>query len=303
MGVIQTVTGPKPSESYSRVLAHEHLFLDLYRVYQPHRNMRLADETLAIEEVAAFATQGGQLIVELTTPDLGRRPDALKRVSEATGVDIVMGTGRYRSPFYEEGIDRNSTTDLAASFIRDIEHGVDGVRPGVVGEIGTDWDYVTALEERVHRAAATAALATGLPVVTHSLGSAVGMAQLGLFGAEGLSGERVAIGHADTHVDRAYHLDIAQSGGYLVFDTVRGTNEYETRRTLTMLEWAMESGYENRVMLGHDVCSTDHYLAYGGGGYTYVHGGFATEMQAAQFPTEAIDGFLGLNASTFLQIK
>lgn len=301
MSMIQTVTGLKPADSYSRVLAHEHVFIDLYRVYQPHRDMRLADEALAIDEVSAFADCGGQLLVELTTPDLGRRPDALVRVSQATGVDIVMGTGRYRSPFYEENLDRVPTSELANVFINDIREGVNGVRPGVVGEIGTDWDFVSSIEERVHRAAATAALETGLSLITHSLGSDVGMAQLRLFDEEGLPGHRVAIGHADTFVDRDYHRDVAQSGAYLIFDTVRGINAYDTRRTIDMLEWAIEEGYEDRVMLGHDVCSTGHCRAYGGNGYTYVHGGFEVEMRDAGFPAAAIAGFLGLNAVEFLR--
>ena len=51
----------------------------------------------------------GQLLVEVTTPDLGRDPLALRRVAEATELHMVMGTGWYRQPFYPPEIDALST--------------------------------------------------------------------------------------------------------------------------------------------------------------------------------------------------
>ena len=50
--------------------------------------------------------------------------------------------------------------DIVDEFARGV--GDTGVRPGIIGEIGTDKPWVSALEERVHRAAARAARKTGL---------------------------------------------------------------------------------------------------------------------------------------------
>ena len=302
MPTIQTVLGPRPSESFEHVLAHEHVFIDLYRVYQPHRDLRLWDEELAIEELSHFKKVGGQLLVDLTTSDLGRDAQKLRRVAERTGVNIVMGTGRYRSPFYESTLNRVRTVDLASEFIHDIEVGIGGIRAGVVGEIGTDLDYVSAVEERVHRAAAEAAMTTGLGLVTHSLGSDVGLAQLELFEGEGLSPGKIAIGHADTYGDRSYHRDITQSGAWLVFDTVRGQNPHDTRGVIRMIEWAIEDDYADRVMISHDVCSTAHYRSYGGNGYAFVHGSFRTVLDESRIPMNVIGGLLGRNAARFLEV-
>lgn len=300
---VVTVTGPVPAADLGPTLCHEHVLIDLYRLYQPHRDMQLHDETLAIAEIQAFFDAGGRTIVDLTTPDLGRDPARLRRISAQTGVHIVMGSGRYRHPFYESELDRRTTHSLADEFVNDIEHGVDGIRPGVVGEIGTDGPQITAIEERVHRAAARAANRTGLPLITHSLGSAVGAAQLDLVQEEGLPAERVAIGHADTWPYPDYHLALVQRGAYLLFDTVRGQVPYETDRTLRCYRHLVEAGFADRVLFSHDVCGTAHLRAYGGNGYTYVLTDFLHDAERNGIDPVLIQTALTSVAAQFLSGK
>lgn len=303
MTTVRTTRGRKPAEDLLKVLAYEHLFPGLFPVYQPHRDLRLADEALAFEGVGAFDQVGrGRLVVELTTPDLGRRPKALARVANKTGVDIVMGAGRYQTVFYEPDRDYALTEDLASRFITDIREGVGGVLPGIVGEIGTDSECLSTLEERAHRAAAMAAEEEGLAVITHSLGNDVRMAQLRLLDDEGLPDNSVVTGHAETFVSRAGHRDLMKSGAHLIFDTVRGLNAFCTRRTIDMLGWELEAGYEDAVMLSHDVCSTRHCSAYGGNGYIYVRDGFEAEMRKAGVPALAVAQFPCRKAADFLKI-
>src|SRR5688500_11290176 len=96
-----------------------------------------------------------------------------------------MGTGWYRDGYYpaDARIERRTVDDLAAEMVRELEDGVgeSGIRPGIIGEIGTDKPWVSALEERVHRAAARASKQTGMAISTHGVQSAVGLAQLRIF--------------------------------------------------------------------------------------------------------------------------
>ena len=71
----------------------------------------LDDEALAIEELGAYAAAGGRSIVDLTNVGLRRHPEGVRRISEATEVQVVMGCGWYRQPYYpaEALIDRTST--------------------------------------------------------------------------------------------------------------------------------------------------------------------------------------------------
>ena len=66
------------------------------------------------------------------------QPAALARVSEATGVQVVMGCGWYHDRWYPELINTTSTDALAELIVRDLAEGVDGtgIRPGIIGEIG-----------------------------------------------------------------------------------------------------------------------------------------------------------------------
>ena len=122
-------------------------------------------------------------LVDLT---LARRRAATRPgsagLARATGLHIVMGCGWYREAYYpaEARIDRRSVDDLADELVREATDGVGdtGVRPGIIGEIGTDKPWVSALEERVHRAAARAARRTGLAITTHAVLSPVGLDQL-----------------------------------------------------------------------------------------------------------------------------
>ncbi|TME28020.1 MAG: hypothetical protein E6I75_24155 [Chloroflexi bacterium] len=71
----------------------------------------LDDEALAIEELGAYTAAGGRSIVDLTNVGLRRHPEGVRRISEATEVQVVMGCGWYRQPYYpaEALIDRTST--------------------------------------------------------------------------------------------------------------------------------------------------------------------------------------------------
>ena len=135
----------------------------------------------------------------------GRRPDARRRRAgirrgspgwpAATGLHVVMGSGWYRGAHYpaEALIDRRCVDSLADEIVRDATEGVaeTGIRAGIIGEIGTDKPWISAQEERVHRAAARAARRTGLAITTHAVQSTVGLDQLDVFEAEGADLSRV----------------------------------------------------------------------------------------------------------------
>ena len=118
------------------------------------------DEPVILAELARFREAGGSGLVDLTLPGVGRDPGWLVGLATASDLHIVMGCGWYRTAYYpaEARIDRRSTDDLADELIREATQGVgeSAVRPGIIGEIGTDKPWVSPSEERVHRAAARA---------------------------------------------------------------------------------------------------------------------------------------------------
>ena len=246
MPPVMTVTGPVEPAELGITLPHEHVFIDLLREYRG--DGLLNDGALAIREVAAFADAGGRTIVDVTSEGLGRAPEALKRVSEETGVRIVMGSGHYREPYLDRArIDRMSVNALADEIVHDLEVGVEGtdVRAGVIGEIACD-RYLTAAEERCFRAAARAHKRTG---VDHH------HARRALAGGPGAAGP--ASGRrrgpaardrrpCDTVPDPAYHLELAKRGAFVQFDTIQGESEYDTRNRINWIKALVTAGFEDR---------------------------------------------------------
>ena len=283
---IHTVLGEIAPAALGRTLTHEHIFCDIYRV-TGRLNELLNDEALAIDELALLREAGGEALVEVTTPDLGRDAQALRRVAEATGLHIIMGTGWYRQPFYPPEIDRLSTKELADIMIAELTVGLDGtgIRAGIIGEIGLNLDYATAQEERVLRAAARAQKATGAPLTTHASMYPVGLLQLEILAEEGVDLSRVIIGHCDTYLDRGYHLAILEAGAYVQFDTVgRNHMNPDARRAKALAELA-GLGWADKLLLSSDRCHRSDLRAFGGVGYGYVFTEFFEMLRA-----EGMDG-------------
>ena len=228
---IQTVRGPIAPEALGVTLPHEHTQIQLWQIPGRWDYWELtADETLVVPELVAFREAGGTGLVDVTLPGVGRDPSWLVRMAERSGLHLVMGAGWYRGAYYpiEARIDRRSVDDLADELVREVEAGVGdtGVRPGIFGEIGTDKPWLSALEERVHRAVGRAARRTGLAITTHAVMSPVGLEQLCVFEAEGVDPGRGGIGRVGQH-DRVSTLpDI------VVHAVVPARRQHDIRRIL-----------------------------------------------------------------------
>jgi len=232
----------------------------------------------------------------VTLPAIGRDPGRLRRLSEASGLHIVMGCGWYRDPYYQptDDIDRRTVNELADILVREFDEGAEGtgIRPGIIGEIGTDKPWLTAREERVHRAAARAARRTGLAVSTHAVMSPVGLRQLDVFEDEGLDPGRVVIGHADSFPDLDYFLGIVSRGAFVEFDflgmSFTPQERYGEPRLVRLLLELLDRGHGGRVLLSHDVCHNSQLAAYGGHGYTYLADTFLPGLRDAGVTDAAI---------------
>ena len=286
---VMTVSGPIPPERVGFTLPHEHTGIYLWHVPDRWDYWELTPVELTLaDELSDFRRRGGSTLVDLTGPGVGRDPERLRRLASRTGVQVVMGCGWYRGAYYpaEARIDRRPVDDLAAELIAEFRDGVagTGVRPGIIGEIGTDKPWVSALEERVHRAAARASLATGLAITTHAILSPVGMVQLRIFTEEGVDPARVVIGHADSYPVLDHYLAILDRGANLEFDFIGhrfATEEAAEPRLVELIVELLERGYGTQLLLSQDVCHNSQLKANGGFGYTYLQQHFLPTLRTA----------------------
>jgi phosphotriesterase-related protein len=290
MDQVMTVTGPVAASSLGMTLTHEHLFINLMREYRG--DGLLHDEKLMCEEVQRFARAGGATIIDCTTEELGRNPEGLKRISEATGIKIVMGTGHYRDPYLDRAwFDRTRVSEIADLMIAEITQGIDGtaIKAGIIGEIGADKWFVSAVEELSFRAAALTQKRTGLTITTHAARWPVGRDQLRILVESGAEASRVIIGHCDTVPDTDYHEEIARGGSYVQFDCIQGESAYQTERVTSYILNLIRKGFGDRVLLSHDVCLTSNLSVNGGCGYDYIPAHFLPLLKEKGLSPEDIE--------------
>ncbi len=291
---VQTVLGRIDPAELGFTLPHEHTQCRLWAIPQRFDYWELtADEDLVAAELARFREAGGTALVDVTLPGIGRDPAWLRTIAGRTGLHIVMGTGWYREPYYPPDalIDRRSVAELADVMIREFEEGVPGsedaggtrVGPGIIGEIGVHKPWVSAQEERVLRASARAAQATGMAVTTHAVMSPVGLRQLEILEEGGADPTRVVIGHADSHPVLAHWLAIVERGASIECDFLgMSFTPMERRgepRVIELILRMLERGRADRILLSQDVCDNSQLVFYGGNGYAYLQGVFLPRLR------------------------
>jgi phosphotriesterase-related protein len=307
-GQVQTVLGPVAPGDLGFTLPHEHTKCSLWWIENRWDYWELiGDEPRINEELAAYKALGGGTLVDVTPIGIGRDLTRLARLAQATGLHIVAGAGWYRQAYYpaEARIDRRSIDDLADEIVQEF---VDGpVRPGIIGEIGTDKPWVTAQEERVFRAAARAALRTGASVTTHAVQSDVGLAQLAILEDEGLDPARIVIGHCDSHPRIEHWREIVRRGAHVEADFLGMSFTPLERagepKVVELISTLLNEGFEKQILLSQDVCHDSQLASYGGNGYTYLQKSFLPSLAAAGVDAATIKTITVENPARLLTLR
>lgn len=273
---IQTVLGPIEPADLGVTLMHEHTLVDAWEWGgRLGYDSTVDDEELLVEELAFYRDAGGSALVDVTPIGLRRDPSGMRRLAEATGLHIIMGCGWYRERVYPAYIHELSTNALADLLVKELEEGVEGgIRPGIIGEIGTERFHVTPAEEKVFRASARAQRATGATVTTHTTHFGdLAHEQMDILMEEGVPPERIVIGHLGERRGVKGELAIAERGVYVEIDHVgraasAGTQP-EWRRARNVAE-LVQAGYLERVLISMDICANSLLHWNGGHGFDYI---------------------------------
>ncbi len=308
---VMTVLGPVDPSTLGFTLPHEHTQCALWHIQDRWDYWELTrDEPVILEELRLLRDAGGETLVDVTLPGIGRDPAWLVGIARASGLNVVMGGGWYRTAYYppEARIDRRSTDSLAEELVGEATAGVgdSGVRIGILGEIGTDKPWITPAEERVHRAVARASRRTGLAITTHAVMSDVGAAQLAIFEEEGVDPGRVVIGHADSYPHLDHYLGLLERGASIEFDflgmSFTPTEKHGEGRVVELLLELLHRGHVDRILLSHDVCHNSQLRHYEGNGYTYLQATFLPRLRAAGVSEAEIDTITRENPRRLLTI-
>jgi phosphotriesterase-related protein len=226
-----TVLGPIPTEELGFVAVHEHIGYGMPGSELDTRWWKTPEARYqeTVPKLRRFHEHGGGTFLDATGICNGRDVDYFKSLSAKTGVHIIACTGFVGGdtalPFFA----RATVDYLTRQFIHEITVGI-GDTGGCAGAIKVGVSRggrMTDLDKRIYRAAARAALATGVPILTHLALDAE--SAIAIFHEEGLPLHRVLFGHVDDSVSAGRVRDtwIAEQGGRIGFDTFGYETELE----------------------------------------------------------------------------
>jgi phosphotriesterase-related protein len=272
-GTIRTVRGAiEPQVVTGAILMHEHVFHSL-GLYGNDPDQILDDEDVLVEELKYAGSLGVQVVVDETTVDMGRRPDALRHASERSEVGIVACTGFYRELTYGAAkVAERSEADLAREMIHDIRDGIgdERLKAGAIGEIGTSDEGISDNEAKVLRACAHVQRETGAPVLTHTPFGKNAADQLDILERGGADPARVVIGHmcGEESFDRV--LELLRRGVTLSFDRIGadylGSDDDRVDRVVRVID----AGFSGQIVLSMDIARKRRLHRYGGHGFAGV---------------------------------
>ncbi len=97
----------------------------------------------------------------------------------------------------------------------------------------------------------------------------------------GVDPGHVVLSHVDKVVDRGYQREVFASGAMVEYDQGFRWKAGQENGTLTLLGWAFEDGFGDRVVLGMDAARQGYWAVHGGSpGMAWLLGDFAAAMAA-----------------------
>lgn len=338
--MIITVKGEIEKPEKGVILPHEHIFSDLRPLVDPLDipefneplqlsnygmvtrnpyavldNALLPDIDVQTEELKRFKKNGGSMIVDVTTDDFGRDPKKLKEVSERSGVSVVMGSGYYIDASVKEENKLKSVNEIATEIINDITVGRDGIRAGVIGEVGSSME-TTDFELKSLEASAIAQKETGAPMHIHAcLWNDEGVNALNHAIKCGANPEKLCVDHVDVLLNNDYIHRVLDTGAILDFDDF-GKEFYVDRKYRNLLlgsfasdkervmkiKELIDEGYVRQIFITTDICLKSMLHAFGGWGYDHIHEHIIPMMQDFGITDEEIRIITEENPIRFLDI-
>jgi predicted metal-dependent phosphotriesterase family hydrolase len=275
-GFLRTVGGDITVVPDGYVYSHEHLIIDSPLIADRFAAIHLDDVESAVSEVAQCAHAGAALMVDTMPCSAGRDVVRLREISERTGVAVIAATGLHHDRYYGplHWSNRVEAETLADLFVADLLEGIDTFdytgpvvrrdvsKAGVV-KVATSGPNPDLRDERNLKAAATASVRTGAPVITHCEGGLGGSEQVELLTSYGVPPSSIILSHVDKSHDFQYLSDLAASGVYLECDQILKHFELGAGAIAGILA-LIDAGHAGSLVVGTDGARKALWSSHGG---------------------------------------
>jgi len=308
----------EPDGASDRALAHKPVSLEIlswlrYHPFENQDNCCLLDEQDAIDETMLYKQAGGGTIVDVTNIGIGRDPKALVRISQATGLNVIMGAGYYVAATHPPEMSLKTEEEITEEIVRDITLGAgdSGIRAGIIGEIGGSWPLQDN-EKKVMRAAAHAQQRTGASVSIHLGRSEKAALEIcEVLADAGANLSRVIMSHIDVRIrEHSMLRKVAEKGCCLEYDLWGWEGNYpwwiydfdlpnDMQRIYDLL-YLIDEGYLNQILVSHDICKKNQLVRYGGWGYAHISNYVVPTMLKRGMTREQINAIMVENPKRLL---
>ncbi len=307
-GKIMTVNGLMPSAKMGFTLAHEHVMVDFIGASESSKSRYNVDEVIKVAApfLKDIKERGVQTFIDCTPAYVGRDVTVLKRLADATGMNLITPTGYYgavKEKYVPVHAYSESAEQLADRWINEWKNGIEGtnIRPGLI-KTSTDTAPLTPVQRKLIEAAAITHLETGLTIGVHTGDGAAAFEQLEILKKHGVSPLARIWFHAQSEPDHALHIKAAKLGCWVSFD---GVNPQTLSDNVGYLKSMKEQGLLHRVLVSQD--SGWYNVGDPGGGnfkpYTCILNDFIPLLKENGFTLQELDLLFRTNPATAFSIE
>ncbi|XP_015121972.1 phosphotriesterase-related protein [Diachasma alloeum] len=342
---IETVLGPVELSQLGRTLTHEHLAMDFHRFYVPppkplaayfqkkialnnvgyvkqypyssRYNVNFYDEDASkavIEDVMIYKKNGGGTIVDNTTCGIQRDLSLMKKISNDTGVHVIVGSG-----YYVEATQAPSTLKLTEEqmhnvMMNELTKGCmdyPSIKAGFIGEVGSSWP-ITDFEKIAIRATATVQRQLGCPVTFHpGRNTQAPFEIMNIYLEAGGDPKKAIMSHLDRTIKTKEALmEFAKFDCYCQFDLFgiecsyyqldESTEMPSDAERLNRIKWIYEERGVEQILMSHDIHTKHRLIQFGGHGYSHILTNVIPRMSTRGFTNQDIDTITIENPKTWL---
>ena len=248
--MIQTVTGPVQDQDFGRVAAHEHILVDSHDPAEPPRAYDRSEVVAVIRPYLEKLREAGcQGFVDCTPIWLGRDPLILQELSLLTGMKIITNTGWYQAPMLPPEADQLTEREIADLWIAEAEKGIGstGIKPGFI-KIALNSGQLGDISRKILHSAILSAKATGLAIVSHTVGSAAMLEAQVVLKEQAFDRSQFIWAHADAADGREIQIQMATDGVWISLDGIGSRHDQH----VAMLKDLIEAGLADRVLISQD---------------------------------------------------
>jgi phosphotriesterase-related protein len=275
-----------------------------YTLTHEHMSIKLSPGDLGTESFELLCRDledayryGVRNIVDMTNQSMGRAPAYVRRLTEETGINIILSTGHYLEDFIDPAVLHQTPEAIAEEPIRDLTEEIDGsgMKAGIIGEIA--WSYPGPREKELKswEGMCLAARRTGATVSTHPSHGELQLPQAEYLLSHGVAPEKIVIGHIEFYMSDASLKKLLNMGIYIGLDMIGKKagwgDEYRADTLRKVKKW----GRLDRVLLSMDLCRREDLRSAGGYGYAYLFETFIPMLEKRGITGDDIELMLKKN--------